>query len=269
MRQGKGIIGSARKQYASPGDDHVARFRSGVAARRLLAQRPDSGARARYSAGLSLRPHNPKLAQAALPKLDWWRGFRSRELTGIVERARDANLDIAAAVARIVQADAQARVTGAALLPIVDFNGSATHSRSSQSHEQQFFVRRIGTRQPAGNAQRQLRNRLLGQEPRGPARGRGNRGGHPLRQGSGGAVDGGDRRQCLFPGAGGAGPPAGRAREPEKRQPRARPDQAAAQCRHRFEPRSRAAGKRGQRHPRQHPAAATDADPDTATRSPS
>ena len=70
---------------------------------------------------------------AALPKLDWWRGFRSRELTSIVERARDANLDIAAAVARIVQADAQARVSGAALLPTVDFSGSATHSRSSQT----------------------------------------------------------------------------------------------------------------------------------------
>lgn len=80
-----------------------------------------------------LASHNPKLAKAALPKLDWWRSFRSRELTSIIERARDANLDIAAAVARIVQADAQARVTSAALLPTVDFGGSATHSRSSQS----------------------------------------------------------------------------------------------------------------------------------------
>lgn len=76
---------------------------------------------------------SPKAAQAALPKLDWWRAFRSRELTGIVERARDANLDIAAAVARIVQADAQARVTGASLLPTVDFSGNASRSRSSQS----------------------------------------------------------------------------------------------------------------------------------------
>ena len=76
---------------------------------------------------------SPKLAQAALPALDWWRSFHSRELTSVVERARDANLDIAAAVARIVQADAQARVTGAGLLPTVDFSGSGTHSRSSQS----------------------------------------------------------------------------------------------------------------------------------------
>jgi len=78
-------------------------------------------------------PRNAKAAQRALPKLDWWRGFRSRELTSIVEQARDANLDIAAAIARIVQADAQARIAGAPLLPALDLNGSATRSRSSQT----------------------------------------------------------------------------------------------------------------------------------------
>jgi len=78
-------------------------------------------------------PKNPSLAEAAVPTLDWWRGFRSKELTEVIEEARAANLDIAAAVARIIQADAQARVTGAALLPNVALNGSASHSRSSQS----------------------------------------------------------------------------------------------------------------------------------------
>ena len=43
----------------------------------------------------------PEVAEAALPPLDWWRGFRSRELTEIIEQARAANLDIAAAIARI------------------------------------------------------------------------------------------------------------------------------------------------------------------------
>jgi outer membrane protein, multidrug efflux system len=65
---------------------------------------------------------------AALPAPDWWRGFRSRELTALVERAQIANLDIAAAVARIEQADAQTRIAGAPLLPFVEFDGSATHS---------------------------------------------------------------------------------------------------------------------------------------------
>src|SRR5664279_1436395 len=78
-------------------------------------------------------PKNPVVAEAAVPPLDWWRGFRSKELTEVIEEARAANLDIAAAIARIVQADAQARVAGAPLLPNVALNGSASHSRSSQS----------------------------------------------------------------------------------------------------------------------------------------
>jgi outer membrane protein, multidrug efflux system len=69
-------------------------------------------------------------AHAALPKLDWWRGFRSRELTGLMDEAQVANLDIAAAVARIVQADAQSRVIGAALLPLVEYDASATRARA-------------------------------------------------------------------------------------------------------------------------------------------
>ena len=80
-----------------------------------------------------LGPKNPVVAETALPPLDWWRGFRSKELTEVIEEARAANLDIAAAVARIVQADAQARVAGAPLLPNVVLNGSATRLRTSQS----------------------------------------------------------------------------------------------------------------------------------------
>src|SRR6202049_4078033 len=69
----------------------------------------------------------------APPTLDWWRGFRSRELTQLMEEAQTVNLDIAAAVARLVQADAQARITGAALLPSLNANGSETNSRTSGS----------------------------------------------------------------------------------------------------------------------------------------
>jgi len=59
--------------------------------------------------------------------------LRSRELTEIIEEARAANLDIAAAVARIVQADATARIAGAPLLPLIDFNGNGTHSQQSKT----------------------------------------------------------------------------------------------------------------------------------------
>ena len=70
---------------------------------------------------------------AATPTLDWWRGFRSRELTALMEEAQTVNLDIAAATARIVQADAQARITGAALLPSLNGTGQETYSRTSGS----------------------------------------------------------------------------------------------------------------------------------------
>jgi outer membrane protein, multidrug efflux system len=69
----------------------------------------------------------------APPTLDWWRGFRSAELTQLMEEAHTVNLDIAAAVARIVQADAQARQAGAALLPSLSGGGSETYSRTSGS----------------------------------------------------------------------------------------------------------------------------------------
>ena len=78
-------------------------------------------------------PQKPALADAAVPKLDWWRGFHSKELTELIEEARVANLDIAAAIAQIVQANAQARVAGAPLLPAIAANGSATRARPSQS----------------------------------------------------------------------------------------------------------------------------------------
>jgi outer membrane protein, multidrug efflux system len=84
---------------------------------------------AAYSQG----PRQPAAAQAALPSLDWWRAFHSRELTAIVEQARAANLDIAAAIARIKEADAQARITGAALLPFITGNPSASQTQSSRN----------------------------------------------------------------------------------------------------------------------------------------
>ena len=72
-------------------------------------------------------------ADAATPALDWWRGFRSRELTGLMEEAQTVNLDIAAATARFRQADAQARIAGAALLPSLSGTGQETYSRTSGS----------------------------------------------------------------------------------------------------------------------------------------
>jgi outer membrane protein, multidrug efflux system len=68
-----------------------------------------------------------RAADAAIPALDWWRGFRSKELTSLMEDAQIFNLDIAVAVAQIVQADAQVGVSGSPLLPSI--TGSATAER--------------------------------------------------------------------------------------------------------------------------------------------
>jgi NodT family efflux transporter outer membrane factor (OMF) lipoprotein len=75
-----------------------------------------------------MAPHNQ---DAALPSVIWWRGFRAKQLTDLIEEALTSNLDIAAAVARILQADALARIAGAPLIPAIDLNASASRSRSS------------------------------------------------------------------------------------------------------------------------------------------
>jgi outer membrane protein, multidrug efflux system len=69
----------------------------------------------------------------APPPLDWWRGFGSAELTALMEEAQRVNLDIAGAVARFKQADAQARQSGAALLPTLQANGQENYSRTPSS----------------------------------------------------------------------------------------------------------------------------------------
>ena len=70
---------------------------------------------------------------AAVPALDWWRGFRSSELTTLMEAAQIYNLDIAVAIAQIVQADAQVGVSGAPLLPSVTGTGNGENEHFGSS----------------------------------------------------------------------------------------------------------------------------------------
>lgn len=69
----------------------------------------------------------------APPALDWWRAFRSKELTDLIEEAQTSNFDIALAVARIIEADAASKIAGAPLLPNIDLRANATRTRSSQA----------------------------------------------------------------------------------------------------------------------------------------
>jgi NodT family efflux transporter outer membrane factor (OMF) lipoprotein len=51
------------------------------------------------------------------PEPGWWRGFGAPELDGLIAAAQAGNQNLAAAVARVREADAQVRIAGAALLP--------------------------------------------------------------------------------------------------------------------------------------------------------
>jgi multidrug efflux system outer membrane protein len=81
---------------------------------------------------------------AAVPALDWWRGFRSSELTKLMEAAQIYNLDIAVAIAQIVQADAQVGVSGAPLLPSVTGTGNVENEHFGSSSAQSSSSNGLG-----------------------------------------------------------------------------------------------------------------------------
>ncbi len=62
---------------------------------------------------------SPKV-RAGWPDPDWWRAFKSPQLDALMAQARAGNTDVAAAAARVVEADAQARIAGAPLFPSLD-----------------------------------------------------------------------------------------------------------------------------------------------------
>ena len=68
----------------------------------------------------------PAHAARPLPDQHWWRAFASEELDRLVDRARHNSHDLAAAAARVRQAQASAVIAGAPLLPEVQLglNGS-------------------------------------------------------------------------------------------------------------------------------------------------
>ncbi len=70
---------------------------------------------------------------AHVPAIDWWRDFKSSELTSLMDAAQLYNLDIAVAIAQIVQADAQVGVQGAPLFPSVTGTANAEQNRSASS----------------------------------------------------------------------------------------------------------------------------------------
>jgi multidrug efflux system outer membrane protein len=66
---------------------------------------------------------------AGWPSSEWYRAFASDELIALIAQADSTNLDLAAAQARIRQADARAHAAGAAILPTVDAGASVNDIR--------------------------------------------------------------------------------------------------------------------------------------------
>lgn len=72
-------------------------------------------------------------APAPAPDPDWWRAFGAPELDRIMAAAMADNLDLAAAVARLRQADEGLRIAGAELLPFLSGNVSVGRARGTSA----------------------------------------------------------------------------------------------------------------------------------------
>ena len=73
-------------------------------------------------------------AQGDAVSQGWWRSFGSAELDALVADAQQRSLDVAAAMARVQQAQASARYAGAELLPTVNASALAGHQGRLGGH---------------------------------------------------------------------------------------------------------------------------------------
>jgi NodT family efflux transporter outer membrane factor (OMF) lipoprotein len=69
-------------------------------------------------------------AAAVWPSAAWWQGFNSAQLNELITDAQKANDDLAAAIARVREADAQVRIAGAPLFPSLQATGDANRVRT-------------------------------------------------------------------------------------------------------------------------------------------
>lgn len=86
----------------------------------------------RSEMGLAL-PANWTVSGQAAPRngtlSDWWAAFDDPELAALIRQSREGSFDIAAAAARVGQARALARMAGAAMLPRIDADISASYGK--------------------------------------------------------------------------------------------------------------------------------------------
>jgi multidrug efflux system outer membrane protein len=74
----------------------------------------------------------PQAAAASpWPEAGWWHGFGSSQLDELIAEAEHNNDDLAGAIARVQEADAQVRIAGAPLFPTLDLGADATRERTA------------------------------------------------------------------------------------------------------------------------------------------
>lgn len=98
-----------------------------------------------FLAGCNLAPHY-QAPEQALPEqfanatqqaevdAQWWQAFGSAELSALVARAAQQNLELSSAMSRVRQADIQARIAGAPLLPTVNANLGGNRNFASDNN---------------------------------------------------------------------------------------------------------------------------------------
>ena len=69
-------------------------------------------------------------AVSVWPEAGWWHGFGSSQLDELIAQAERSNDDLAGAIARVQEADAQVRVAGAPLFPSIDVGATGTRERT-------------------------------------------------------------------------------------------------------------------------------------------
>ncbi len=88
-------------------------------------RRPDIKMPAAYKSPTTRNATNSEIS------VQWWRFFGDEELNKLEEAALSANPSLEAAMARVVQARAAARIVGSEFYPVINSNPSATWSRTN------------------------------------------------------------------------------------------------------------------------------------------
>jgi NodT family efflux transporter outer membrane factor (OMF) lipoprotein len=87
-----------------------------------------------YASSRSLGAAQPAATPAAWPGSGWWQAYGDPQLDTLIAEALASSPDMAAAAARVRQADAYAQQAGAARLPTLDVDGSAAEGKQSYNN---------------------------------------------------------------------------------------------------------------------------------------